>query len=813
VKTIIPSSNHTSAGALLALLLAWAGVCQGQAPVAIAASQPASAAYSCVQRGPNSRIWQRSILSTNASGDVETNEQSYCELGTGICYLSNGQYVDSVEEVDPIPGGAQALQGRYQVQWTRSANTPGGAVTVTTADGKQLSSTVFGLAYYDAASGSNAAIAGLTNCTGAIVAPNQVIYAGAFSNLNADVLYTYGFAGLSQDIVLHQRPAPPDAYGLSDATSVIQLYTSFINPPQPEITAVTNGNIVDCQSLNWGDMSMGIGQALFLDVQGDPITAGSVQKQWVTVSNATYLIESIPYSSISNQLQLLPLASNLKPARGSVRRLAFLDSHPSRPGVIAKEQRPMKLASMDTTQPRLKIDYDLLSSTNTLTLQGDTTYFVSSAVNITGTPGTLVIEGGTVVKYATNSSAQITATNILCLTSPYSPGIFTSMYDSTVGTVVSNGTPTQGTANYLNFGTQVSQSFVFSNLRFSYANEAITGIIDGSEPNYIEIWDCQFYNCLDAFYATADSSGFPIYAYNVLISLCGTGFGAKIVDDSYLSVTAVNVTGDQVGTFFSAGATNTSNATNSIFTSVTTIGLGYSYCYTGTSAGIYQPTGAGSYYLANGSPYRNAGRTNINSALLTNLQTLTTYPPVVTNGLITTDYEFSPQVQRNTGAPDYGYHYPPIDWAINLTLANATITVVPGTVLAGYGTNGIYLSNNAVLIAAGTATSPVWLVQYNTVQEQSSTAWASTNWTAALVTPTNHTGCSATCSFTDWSVLAGAGQIAGLIITPHPLTTGSPSATTRVRAVRLSWDGWTNWKPLITHSRFNRWRRAIRLLA
>ncbi len=47
-------------------------------------------------------------------GDVTTNYSSYTELATGISYLLNGEYVDSVEEVDPVAGGAQATRGRYQ---------------------------------------------------------------------------------------------------------------------------------------------------------------------------------------------------------------------------------------------------------------------------------------------------------------------------------------------------------------------------------------------------------------------------------------------------------------------------------------------------------------------------------------------------------------------------------------------------------------------------------------------------------------------------------------------------------------------------
>src|SRR5665213_3168812 len=193
MKRIILANNNILLGVFLffSFLLYWTAVCQGQAAAGNGTNQINSTNYVCVQRGPNSKVWQQILLSTNETGDVTTNVQSYSELATGICYLSNGEYVDSVEEVDPVAGGAQAVHGRHQVQWALNANTPGGAVTVITPDAKQLSSTVFGLAYYDAATGSNVAIARLKNCDGSIVAPNEVLYADAFSNVKADVLYTY----------------------------------------------------------------------------------------------------------------------------------------------------------------------------------------------------------------------------------------------------------------------------------------------------------------------------------------------------------------------------------------------------------------------------------------------------------------------------------------------------------------------------------------------------------------------------------------------------------------------------------------------
>ena len=81
------------------------------------------------------------------------------------------------------------------------------------------------------------------------------------------------------------------------------------------------------------------------------MTAGMVTKQWIKVDDRTFLIEAIPYRAISNQLQELPQASNLKPGRGSVRRMVFMESNPSRPGGSAKVGRPMKLARWRPLNP------------------------------------------------------------------------------------------------------------------------------------------------------------------------------------------------------------------------------------------------------------------------------------------------------------------------------------------------------------------------------------------------------------------------------------------------------------------------------
>ena len=337
------------------------------------------------------------------------------------------------------------------------------------------------------------------------------------------------------------------------------------------------------------------------------------------------------------------------------------------------------------------------------------------------------------------------------------------MFDNSAGLVITNSTNSLSNsgAMYLNYGS-LPQSLVLKYLRCSYASNAISGTIS-STANSITIWDCQFFDCATAFNASFSGSsvhGFPLNVYNVLFSTCTNAINANTSEANYLNVAAINVTADQVGSFLPAD--NSGSAVNSLFTSVTNINISLSHCATNASStGIYQSVGAANYYLANGSSNVNAGTASINSVVLTNIQTLTTYPPIVYSNALTTNLVLSSRGLQNTGAPDIGYHYSPIDFALNMAVSNASLTVQPGTVLAGYGTNGIYLSHDATLNCIGTAVSPVWLVQYNTVQEQSNTNWASTNWSATLQTQSANTGSSATCSFTDWSSLAGAGQIAG----------------------------------------------------
>ena len=186
----------------------------------------------------------------------------------------------------------------------------------------------------------------------------------------------------------------------------------------------------------------------------------------------------------------------------------------------------------------------------------------------------------------------------------------------------------------------------------------------------------------------------------------------------------------------------TANVINSLFIAVTNIvgtGGSFSGSFNGTNsnpASVFQPVGAGFSYLTNNSPFRNAGTTNIDSALLASLKQLTTYPPIVVGHVTTignTNLTLTPQALRDTDTPDLGYHYSPLDFAFGgVYVTNSTITVQTGTAVAFYSpTNagssyGLRLGSGGKFFSDGSPTNLNKLVRYNTVQEQSTSAWNTT---------------------------------------------------------------------------------------
>lgn len=732
-------------------------------------TESSSVSYTCTERGPHSRVWQSHTFITNDSGEVITNTVSYTELCTGICYLQNGQHVDSVEQINIVGTGAQAKQGPCQVTWAADASTAGGAVKFTSPGGSNFTSGVYGLSLRDISSGSNVLIATITNSIGVLNGNNEIDYPLAFSGLQADIQNIYMLSGFEQNIILRQQLPSPSDYGLNPDTTYFDVLTQFYNAPEPEFTIVETNAQPDDVQIDFGDVGIGRG-TVFLTPDGQAPRV-NVTKHWEQSDNGTFLIEEVPYTTLTNLLESLPPSASVTKPDPRIRRTASLksllrerNSVPTRDGAIKKVAK--------LSRPRgVVIDYTMLTGSLTnYVFQGDTTYYVSGAVNLYGSA---TFEGGTVVKFTNTASACLKEldfhSNFLFSTGMYLPAVFTSANDNSVGDGISGstGTPsTNGLATYLYAANSGNSNVLIERARFSYAN---TAFWSQSDTNHI-FRHCQFVDCVTNVGLYVDTS---VSFQNIL----STGSGAML-EGWEIAVDGENMTVDSCNAF---AVTNTGlwghysgGLTNCLLTAVDNTVNDFTFKDTtkaSSGSGIYQIVGAAGYYLANNSPYRDAGTSTINSQLLSDLGALTTYPPVVlAPQTLASNLTFFPQAQRDTDTIDVGYHYDPMDFSVYLAISNATVTVLPGTVLGGYGNQyGIWVYTNGIFNCNGTATAPNYIVRYNNIQEQSNTNWESTSWEASLLTPQTADTSSISISFTVWPSFTDFGQTLSYIQTPFTL--------------------------------------------
>jgi hypothetical protein len=168
-----------------------------------------------VERGPHHRVIERVFTEQQPDGSVAERVSRYTELATGLHFKNDrGEWVESKEEIEIFQGAAAARQGQHQVIFAANLNSPG-AIDLLAPDGKRFRSHVLGLAYTDG-SGRSVMIAEVTDCTGAVLPPNQVLYESALQgDCVADVRYTYTKAGFEQDIVLVTAPPSPSEWNMN----------------------------------------------------------------------------------------------------------------------------------------------------------------------------------------------------------------------------------------------------------------------------------------------------------------------------------------------------------------------------------------------------------------------------------------------------------------------------------------------------------------------------------------------------------------------------------------------------------------------
>ncbi|MDE3100008.1 MAG: hypothetical protein KGJ88_11100 [Verrucomicrobiota bacterium] len=781
-----------------ALFFALAGTAAASAGLILssadAAQLPSPTAWGVVARGANHNTWERTEYELAPDGTVRPRTGRYMELATGLNFKDkNGKWTPSKEVIDLLPdGSAAALSGGTKVWF--SSDISQGAVTVETPDGLMLRDEPVALVMED---GKNSVIIGvITNSVGELAAANEVVYPNAFEGVGASVEYVYRLSGLEQDVVLQSQLPDPQSLGLS-ASARVEVVSEFwtTNEPEETVGAVDAESGLSDTTLKFGGTVFVPGRA-YTASAGAAVGGGfhrggaRVYKNWLDVpeadgSTAHFLVEELPYSKVAPMLEGLPAVSKAggmkgaELARGRTLKglLGRLGKRGSEVTVVPGGGKPKvafrdllgapravsydkkgssetrhlvsydkrggsetcHLVSYVNERPGVVLDYQTVSGSPTnYDFQSDLTYLVSSYFYIYGTT---ILEGGAVIKASTNGQVVIDQKGMVdCQTGPYRPCVFTSFNNNTVGENISGSS---GNPNFqdvsLPFLTINATNADLHDLHFSYGWQ---GVQYGSGPATFDLRDCEFMDVIAPVYADY------IGLYNDLIGY-STDEVSQVISQGDPEIwvdgglTAENVTSDSgYGFIWADYAGEVMALTNCLITSqVITNGVGSTVetnavvYLPSPSVPVYQTVGAGSHYLTNGSPYRNAGTTNIDPILLADLQTRTTQPPMVyASTSFTTPTTFSPDVPRDTNAaPDLGFHYCALDYVFSSVGASSGLTFTAGTAVGWYDTStspgyGIMLYQNGSATFNGTATEPCWLARYDTVQEGGNGNWKAVGW-------------------------------------------------------------------------------------
>ena len=783
----------------LALALACSFATAALAQVAQPPLTPVPTPYAVVDKGANHRIWQRVTWAPDPFGSFTPVTNSFTELQTAMAHLVNGEWVNSSPQIQITASGAQATGSQHTVAFLGNINTAG-SVSLTTPEGKRLASNILGISFLDASTGNSVWIGETTDSFGELLPTgDRALYQNAFDGVEADVLYVNSVSKFEQLVIFRQQLPSPTLWSMNPETTWLQVITEFAaNTPSPAVTQTQPGSAVD-DHIDFGIMKMAPGAAFAI---GSETNRVRVTKRWVELSGRICLVEQLPLQAIQPFLRHLPPPPGTASLQTSPHSLLhkLLASSPSalHPALGDPPSRPRaphltfsaplaiplpRLAGTRTSSLALAtsfpkstgfvLDYSLVTTQTNMTFLSDMTYLVTSAVNLSGTT---ICEGGSVVKLSSNPT-NYPAINLYgsfdcSRCRPYKICVFTSSDDNTAGETISgsSGVPALlPNTIYIsaNSGGTAGRDWHLNYLRMSYA---VAGFVayDGLD---VLARNCQFFDCTYGLAALPGNAA----AENVLFAQCAY----PLYTDFYGR--ALNVTADGCTNFCQSEAGLLGLALTNCLVTAAGGWIGEDTPTTNppapildhtvslpSAAGVFKTVGAASYYLADQSPYRNAGTTSIDAALLADLQQKTTYPPLVySNATISGDMVFAPQAQRDTDQPDLGVHYEPLDHVFGGCTANGNLTFQPGTAAAWFRTTsgwthagqGIHMADTKFANFNGAATAPAWWVRYNTVQEQSKTNWSGgygpggiTGWALYLTnSPEIHA------NFLHCSVLAGEG--------------------------------------------------------
>lgn len=722
------------------------------------------ARWIAVEQGPHHRIWQTKVPPNTQQTTDGDAPSTYVELGTGLNRWDRTQrrWLEAHADFERTPDGYfVALHTQHQAILSPDLNVLG-AVDLMTPDERRLRSTILGLALVDGRTGRSVLVAETQMCRAQQVSPTEIVYENAFEGLTADVRYTIAIDRFEQDVILHERIAPEmvSAAGLNPEATRLLVLTEFFDPPTPTKNRrdllLPHGEKMGDHEIRFGTMTVAAGQAFHA---ADPAPGLPVTKSWESLEGRQFLVESVHYPSLLPMLQSLPLSpqSRIESLKQRWRRTAFAPptttpqtvqswaaiAPPPRRALASRHDisRPSSLRETERFARDLRpngpgrrppslaegvvIDYNLTltSDTNDFTFRADTTYCVRTTLSV---GGTAIFEGGTVIKFANSNSPGIVCYGpVRCATAPFLPAIFTSIDDDTVGETLPNSTGNPALGCQADPALQIMRPGQhLHDLRIAHACRGV--FFHDYSAGTSSLSHAQFVHCLQALTVNGCGALFhSISLRNLLFDNASVALGGYSFAATGQHLTCHNcptLATDTQGHIYRT--TSTLALINSLLVATGDSGnvaLSQTHCASAARSNeVFQTVGAGGFYLARAS-LRDAGSPAIDPTLAAELHAKTTWPPRIRSGSIASDLLVVPQTPRDVDTPDIGYHYDPIDEAVNnCRLHNgATLRVAADTTLATFGQVGLQLHANTRLLAEGAPGRPVRFCRYQLVQEQS----------------------------------------------------------------------------------------------
>jgi hypothetical protein len=713
-----------------------------------------------LDRGPNHKTLERRKTITLEDGSVREEKGVTVQLGAGLNYRDpqNGELLESKAVISPYPNGAIAHQGQVKCAWASDLRTRG-ALQIATEE-TLISGQLIGLAMTDAASGQSFMLAEVRSSQGVIDSESTLTYPDMLDSISCNLTYRLHTWGVEQDLTfLGPLNFTPEELNMSSATARLELFFEINEPPAALSKPVPIKSVLRGQALQlamgpfsdnlieFGALSFTRGKAF--DAQGLS-TAVPIGKSFTrTVDNRWCLVESIEYPAIQPalarfgkpQAALKPPPRQLAgPRQQFAPRAMLARALPPSPKLPAPgELHPMRkeLKTAMISRPRGKewtwdFVVTLNSGVTNYFFRGDYTYYISAPLSIYG--ATNIISGGTIIKFdhgETGASLNFQdGSSIQCNSTPFYPAVLTAMDDSSMGDAVGGSGAISGYYGGINMQNAGGD---LHDLKIKYSGEAIKTFGYSNRISNLQLINC--FIGIETVYSPVVTAVENILANNIE----GTLFMG-----SYNTQAVQHLTANNVGTLSDNSDDALSLAlTNAILFNVTNLGPAYvsaDYIATNTSLGItgvthgitltnspFQTVLGGHFYLGtNYSPLRDAGTTNIPPILQKELAAYgTTYAPTYYTNQISTTQTWTQIVQRDSDSlPDYGYHYPAIDYVVSgLTIITNGLLLMTNNVCVGidYGASSWGLIfDGGKLLATGSPTEPIHLLRAHCIQENSS---------------------------------------------------------------------------------------------